>query len=402
MHSSFTPALAASASPATGPSVPPSVEPSPTPTETGGLLERVDPESTPCRVEDGSFCGVLYDWTGNQDLSRWVSGILGTLASILLIVLVGLVLRWLLHRGITRLTDRIVEGATAPGGAPQRGRSGRRSSATALLESPLTGERRVQRAQTIGSVLKSISTGVVGVVVVLMVLSELSINVGPLIAGAGIVGVALGFGSQTLVKDFLSGMFMIVEDQYGVGDVVDVGEANGTVEAVGLRVTRLRDVSGTVWYVPNGEILRVGNMSQGWARAVLDVAVAYGEDVGRVQDLLRQVGAELAADADWGPLVLEEPEVWGVEALAADSVVVRLVVKTAPLQQWGVARELRRRIKARFDREGIEIPFPQRTVWMRTQDDGRRGGSEQERHEQPPGGESKVAQEIEPRNDSGL
>lgn len=399
MLPSLVPALTTSAPPTSDPTAPPSPGPSPAPSETGGLLERVDPQSTPCRIEDGSFCGVLYDWTGNQDLSRWVSGILGTLVSILLIILVGLVLRWLLHRGITRLTERIVEGATAPGGAP---RSGRRRSATALLDSPLVGERRVQRAQTIGSVLKSVSTGVVAVVVVLMVLSELSVDVGPLIAGAGIVGVALGFGAQTLVKDFLSGIFMIVEDQYGVGDVVDVGEATGTVEAVGLRVTRLRDVSGTVWYVPNGEILRVGNMSQGWARAVLDVAVAYGEDVGRVQDLLRQVATELAADPDWGSLVLEEPEVWGVEALAADSVVVRLVVKTAPLQQWGVARELRRRIKARFDREGIEIPFPQRTVWMRTEDEGRRGGREQERHEQPSGGEAKVAKEIEPRNDSGL
>ncbi|MFP5334850.1 MAG: mechanosensitive ion channel family protein, partial [Actinomycetes bacterium] len=251
---------------------------------------------------------------------------------------------------------------------------------------------------------KSISTGVIAVVVVLMVLAEFSINVGPLIAGAGVLGVALGFGSQALVKDFLSGIFMIVEDQYGVGDVVDLGEASGSVEAVGLRVTRLRDVNGTVWYVRNGEVLRVGNMSQGWARAVLDVEVAYGEDLGRVHDVLREIGADLKADEDWAHLVMEDPEVWGIEALSADSVVVRLVVKTVPLEQWTVARELRRRIKARFDREGIEHPFPQRTVWMRHADGERQpaGGPAQERHEKPTGGESQVAQDIDKRSDKGM
>jgi small-conductance mechanosensitive channel len=256
-------------------------------------------------------------------------------------------------------------------------------------------------------VLKSLSTGIVGIVIVLMILSEVGVDVGPLVAGAGILGVALGFGSQALVKDFLSGIFMVLEDQYGVGDVVDVGEASGSVEAVGLRVTRLRDVAGTVWYVRNGEILRVGNQSQGWARAVLDVAVAYGEDVGRVQDLLRAVGRELHRDPDWGRLVLEEPEVWGVEALAADSVIVRLVVKTVPLEQWKVARELRRRIKARFDREGVEIPFPQRAVWLR-QDDPRHpperpgGRAVQERREPPRTGELEVARDIDRRDTSGL
>ena len=143
--------------------------------------------------------------------------------------------------------------------------------------------RRVQRAQTMGSLLKSIVTGVVFAVVAMMLIASSAYNIAPLIASAGILGVALGFGAQSLVKDFLSGIFMIFEDQYGVGDVVDLGEAAGTVEAVSLRVTRLRDVNGTVWYVRNGEILRVGNMSQNWARTVLDISVAYGEDLARVQ-----------------------------------------------------------------------------------------------------------------------
>jgi small conductance mechanosensitive channel len=179
--------------------------------------------------------------------------------------------------------------------------------------------------------------------------------------------VALGFGAQSVVSDFLSGVFMLLEDQYGVGDIVDLGEASGVVEDVHLRVTRLRAVDGVVWYVRNGEVVRVGNMSQNWSRALLDIGVAYDSDVPRVKQLMEQVARELAADDAWAPLVLAEPEVWGVEQLAADAIVVRLVVKTVPGEQWGVARELRQRIKERFDAEGVEIPFPQRTVWMRNE-----------------------------------
>ena len=158
---------------------------------------------------------------------------------------------------------------------------------------------------------------------------------------------------------------MIVEDQYGVGDVIDVGEAIGTVEAVTLRVTRLRDLNGTVWYVPNGEILRVGNMSQNWSRAVVDVSVAYSEDLTRVKRVLSEIAHDLWDDEDFRELIIEEPEVTGVEMLAADSVNLRVMIKTLPMEQWAVARELRQRIKARFDHEGIEIPFAQRVVWHR-------------------------------------
>ena len=167
------------------------------------------------------------------------------------------------------------------------------------------------------------------------------------------------------MKDFLAGIFMIIEDQYGVGDVVDVGEASGTVEAVGLRVTRLRDVNGTVWYVRNGEILRVGNMSQNWARTVLDIPVAFSEDLHRVRQVLKDVAHTMWDDEEYNELIIEEPEVWGVERWDPDGVVVRVTLKTAPLEQWAVAREMRERIKGRFDYEGIEIPLPQRVVWHR-------------------------------------
>ncbi|WP_432494104.1 mechanosensitive ion channel family protein [Kineococcus gypseus] len=280
---------------------------------------------------------------------------------IALVLLVCFVVRHLLLRLIGRVAAGIASGASRLGGR------GRRS---ALLESsPLLNERREQRAGTIASVLKSATTLVLGVAAVMSVLDTLGVSIAPFLASAGIAGVAIGFGAQALVKDFLSGFFMLAEDQYGVGDVVDLGDASGTVEAVGLRVTRLRDVEGTVWYVRNGEILRVGNKSQGWARAVLDVSVAYGSDVAHVQEVLQRLGDDLAQEEDWKELVLERPEVWGVEQMAVDGLVLRLVVKTAPMQQWAVQRELRLRIKAAFDAEGIEFPFPQRTVWLRGEEE---------------------------------
>jgi small conductance mechanosensitive channel len=177
------------------------------------------------------------------------------------------------------------------------------------------------------------------------------------------VGVAIGFGAQNLVKDFLSGMFMILEDQYGVGDVIDAGPASGTVEAVGLRSTRLRDVNGTVWHVRNGEIARVGNMSQNWSRAVVDVAVGYDADLVKAQRVLKEVAHDLWQEDDYQHVVIEEPEVTGVESLDPEAITLRLLVKTAPMRQWAVARELRQRIKARFEHEGITIPYTQRVTF---------------------------------------
>jgi moderate conductance mechanosensitive channel len=189
-------------------------------------------------------------------------------------------------------------------------------------------------------------------------LSEVGVDIAPIVASAGIIGVALGFGSQTLVKDFLSGIFMIFEDQYGVGDSVNLGEVSGTVEAVSLRVTRLRDVDGTVWYVRNGEILRVGNQSQNWSRSVLDIAVGYKEDVTRVRRILKEVAHDLWEDEAFREKIIEEPEVWGVQSVGPDSVVVRVTLKTMPQQQWHVSREMRERVKLRFDAEGIQVPRP--------------------------------------------
>lgn len=318
---------------------------------------------TPCSPED-DLCRLVENTTGSDWMARASDWLIAKPAAILLLLVGGLVVRWLLFRVIDRLTRRAAAG-TIPGVLA-------RGKVPLLLENTaLVSERREQRADTMGGLLKSITTGVVTAVVVFMVVAELGYDIAPLIASAGILGVALGFGAQSLVKDFLSGIFLILEDQYGVGDVVDLGSAIGTIEAVGLRVTRLRDVNGTVWYVRNGEILAVGNQSQNWARTVLDIPVAFSENIQRVREILAEVAHELWEDPEYRPDVLEEPEVWGVERWDPDGVVIRLVLKTAPLQQWAVARALRERIKGRFDAEGIEIPLPQRMVWTRTDGDPR-------------------------------
>ena len=176
-------------------------------------------------------------------------------------------------------------------------------------------------------------------------------------------------GAQNLVRDFLSGIFMLIEDQYGVGDVIDAGPATGTVEGVSLRTTRLRDVEGNVWHIPNGVISHVANKSQQWSRALLDVQVSYGTETDRAISVIQRVAVDTWMDESWSEEILEKPDVWGVESLDADGVTIRLVVKTKPLSQWKVARELRARIKAAFDRDGIEIPFPQRVVWHRAMAD---------------------------------
>ncbi len=341
--------------------------PSPAPTPSGSATPSVVPspdavyeEAERACAAGSRLCDAVVDLTGSRRVGVWAELLLGTTFKIILILVIGLIARFVLHRVINQVSDRIATGRAGLGRLDDR-----LPSATAILTtSPLLSARREQRSRTIGSVLRSVTTGTIGVVVLLMILDLIGIPIAPLLASAGILGVAIGFGSQTLVKDFLSGIFMVAEDQYGVGDVVDLGDASGVVEAVGLRVTRVRDVDGTVWYIRNGEVLRVGNRSQGWARAVLDVGIAYGEDVAHAQELLLDVARGLQGDEEFGELVLEDPEMWGVESVSADGVVLRLVVKTQPLQQWTVARELRLRIKERFDAEGIRVAHPQGAVWV--------------------------------------
>ena len=216
--------------------------------------------------------------------------------------------------------------------------------------------RAETRAETLGAATGGLVGIVVWIVAGLSILRELGIDVAPLIAGAGIAGLAIGFGAQSLVRDVLAGLFILAEDRFGVGDQIDAGLASGTVEDVNLRVTRLRGVDGTVWFVPNGEIRRVGNQSMEWSKAVVDVLVSYGNDVPTVLALVGEEAGLFAVEPAWVDVLLDAPEVWGVQASAAEGLTVRVVVKTVTAAQGRVGRELRTRILVRLSAEGIRLP----------------------------------------------
>ena len=276
----------------------------------------------------------------------------GPAARIVLVLLAGALARFLLHRLIDRLAEQV---ATGRGGLAAIDRL---PPASAILAGgPLGSARREQRSRAIGSVLKSVATGLVTGVVVLMVVQEFY-DIGPLLAGAGIVGIALGLGAQSLVRDFLAGIFMIVEDQYGVGDVVEVGEVIGTVESVGLRVTRVRDENGTLWYLRNGDIQQLGNRSQGWGRAVVQVCVGYGEDLDRVGRLILDSAAELNTDQELAAALDGQPILAGVQDLGSIGVQVQVEIRTKAGQDAVVASARRRRIVDRLAREGVRTGEP--------------------------------------------
>src|SRR4051794_4712593 len=286
-----------------------------------------------------------------QDHREWLIVIP---VKVVVIILVALIFRAIIRRVIDRAV-RPVHGDVPRILRPFK----ERIQNSSLLESTgLLSDRRNQRAATLGSVLKSAASITIFVIAFMLIISELKFDLAPFIAGTSIVGVALGFGAQNIVKDFLSGMFMLLEDQYGVGDVIDFEKASGTVEAVGLRSTRLRDVNGTVWYVRNGEVVRVGNKSQGFAQVVLDVPIDAWADVDRASAAMASVSHEMADEEEWAGVFLSTPEVQGVESMTRDETVIRLVAKVRPLEQWRTAREMRRRIRDRLERLHIDAHIP--------------------------------------------
>ena len=311
-----------------------------------------------CGEDPSWVCRTAFEQTGSEPLAVATDFLLGKSIAILLIALVAVLVNRLARRAIKNGLRGL-----SHGGVRERLGAFRRRTPSALLETGEVSLRATQRIEALATVLRSVISVVIGLIATLMVLGELGVNLAPLLAGAGILGIAIGFGSQALVKDFLSGFFILVEDQFGVGDIVELEPGvSGTVEAVSLRTTRLRAVDGTVWHVPNGEIRRVGNMSQHWSRALLDVDVAYGTELTHARAVIKRVADEVWRESGD---VLEEPDLWGVENLGPHAVTLRLVVKTTPSQQYRVSRQIRERLKAEFDSEGIEIPFPQQTVWMR-------------------------------------
>jgi hypothetical protein len=373
-----------------------------------------------CGPQPGISCRLVWNLTHNQQAAtltnEFFAGPVHLVLQVLFVVLLALVIQWLVHRLINRLTSRasqsllpqlrngmggsrlapagtagrvsrrmvrrrrsptddaIADDAAAareaqreiaPGGpdpglaraaAAPGASQGAVDAASAQAEVALVDERRKQRVQALGAILRSAASVTIFAIAGFAILGDLGINLAPLLASAGVVGVAIGFGAQSLVKDYLSGVFMLVEDQYGVGDVITVGDATGTVENVTLRVTRIRDVNGIVWHIRNGTIDTVGNESQGWARAVIDFPVPFEADLTTIREVFARMGNGMWNEPAWRAVMLEAPEVWGAQEISKEAVTMRMVVKTAPLRQWEVEREMRARIKRALKEAHIMPP----------------------------------------------
>ncbi len=301
------------------------------------LLAAAGPSAPPSIQDAQEQAENAAGWV-EENWSTWLS--IGL--RVLLILVIATVLRHFVRKAITKLIERMNRTVQAVDG-------------TALGGLLVNAERRRQRSEAIGSVLRSMATFLILGTAALMILGAFEIDLAPLLASAGVAGVALGFGARNLVTDFLSGVFMIIEDQYGVGDSIDSGVASGEVIEVGLRVTKLRGDNGEIWYVRNGEVKRIGNLSQGWATAGVDVTVRPDEDLDKVRAVLVEVGEQLAKEEPWNERLWGPVEVLGLDAVYLDSMVVRVSAKTMPGKSLGVERELRWRIKRAFDAAGIKI-----------------------------------------------
>ncbi|HSP28053.1 MAG TPA: mechanosensitive ion channel family protein [Ilumatobacteraceae bacterium] len=317
-----------------------------------------------CGSNPSWICETVFDLSGGN---RLLAETADWLVSVFLIVIVAFVLAQIAKRYLGRAVARVVAPDTAVAARQLQRLGGDR--ATTYVAEPigfnLEDPRRQARLQSISLVVGSTASVIIWSIAIIMALGEIGLDLAPLIAGAGIAGVALGFGAQSLVKDCISGLFMLLEDQYGVGDVVDLDEATGVVEKISLRTTVLRGVDGTVWHVPNGVVSRVGNKSQLWSVALIDVDVAYDCDLAAARTVILDCATQLAESDDWSAVVIEPPQLLGVEALGADGITIRVTTKVEPGAQWGLQRALREALKAALDDAGIEIPFPQRTVWVR-------------------------------------
>jgi small conductance mechanosensitive channel len=275
-----------------------------------------------------------------ETAARWwasMGGAATTLLRVTLIIVAAWVLIAVLQRAIRTLRERIA--------------------------SRMDDRESAKRAETLGRVFRYLASVVVSLIATMLVLAEVGVSVAPILGAAGVVGLAIGFGAQSLVKDFFTGFFILLENQIRQGDVVKLGDHAGMVEVVTLRYVQLRDYDGNVHYVPNGHISTVINMTRGFSNAVMDIGVAYRENVDEVMGVMRGVAATMRDDPDFQHKILAELEIAGVESLADSAVVIRCRFRTLPLEQWGVKREYLRRVKAAFDEHGIEIPYPHMTVY---------------------------------------
>ncbi|MBB3052390.1 small conductance mechanosensitive channel [Prauserella isguenensis] len=290
----------------------------------------------------------FVDWF-NENSTEMVSGLI----NIAIIAVLALVLRAIVGRVIDQLAKRMVN-------SRERIDKAKAKAASRVIKQSNDGrgERQRQRANTIASVLKSVASFVIFGIAFVTILGQFGINIGPIIASAGVIGLAIGFGAQSLVQDFLSGIFMMVEDQYGVGDVVDVGDAVGTVEAVTLRITKIRDLNGGLWHVRNGEIMRVCNMNQDWANAVVELPLDYSVNLDEAKAVIQRNIDEFADNPEFAPKIIERPSITGVVGIGNGAVTVRVMVTTQPGEQWAMGRELRGHLKAGLDAAGVRVAYP--------------------------------------------
>src|SRR5579859_2678458 len=308
-----------------------------------------------CGGDPGIACRLAWDishsTTATQVVKVYLAGPVSQAGRIAFVIVLALLVRAVINRAINKITERA---ATATLAVTPSGRAHKEAAAVQMAGT----ERREQRARALGSILRSAVSVIVFGIAALTILGILGFNLAPLLASTAVLGVALGFGAQNLVRDYLAGLLMLVEDHYGVGDTINAGVATGTVEAMTLLTTRLRDVNGVVWHIRNGTIDSVGNESQGWSRAVIDYPVPYEEDLTRIRALIEEAANGLYRESGWKELMLEKPEVWGAQELSSKEVTMRIVAKTAPMRQLEVGRELRARVKAALDAAGVQPAGP--------------------------------------------
>lgn len=302
-----------------------------------------------CGPDPDVLCAWLFEVTGSAVATQLLEPVVVVPA-----ILLG---AFLLHRLLRRWIDGFVRRIEAEiHSRVERARDLGTRAGTARAET-----RRRQRLHAIAGALRSASGAVIWITAIVLVLAQF-VNLRPILAGAGLAGLVVGFGAQNMIRDFLAGISMLVEDQFGVGDWIDVDRTVGEVEQVGLRVTRIRDIDGVVWHIPNGVMQKVGNLTQRWARATLDVPFALDTSVPHARRVVQSVADDLAADAEWQQDIIGPPEIWGVQDWGPDGLSLRLVIPTRPLRNWDVNRQIRERLKAAFDREGIRMPAEMREV----------------------------------------
>jgi small-conductance mechanosensitive channel len=324
-----------------------------------GLAHVVGTLTGSCGDNPGIACRLTWDITHSTSAAQvvqvYLAGPVSRVLRIAFVILLAMIIRAVAHRIINKLTEGAATAALPVAG------NGRIHKAAAAVHAAGM-ERREQRARALGSILRSGVSILVFGIAALTILGDLGVDLTPLLVSTTVLGVALGFGAQNLVRDYLSGILMLVEDHYGVGDTINLKDATGTVEAMSLLTTRLRDVNGVVWHIRNGSIDSVGNESQGWSRAVIDYPVPYEEDLARIRLLMEEAAGSLYRERGWRKLLLEKPEVWGAQELSSQEVTMRIVAKTAPMRQWEVARELRARVKSALDAAGVKQAGPETVV----------------------------------------